>query len=239
MDWRRVPGSSSGQRWQESIASTVSGDRIRREIEKFLEEKDPAKPILRALETGLLASVFPALVHGEHVGRLAAATRVGEFEVNDPLSWIVALAYPLSRGEAEGLIGRLNMPGGWARAVGEAVRLRQLEPELNGPGMAASELNRKLGDFDIRTVAVAARITGQPEVARNLERFLEDYGSTRPVLNGNDLLEMGVPPGPAVGRALASLRDLRIDRKINTEEEEREWVRGMVCSENYWTPRAT
>ncbi|MDE2778646.1 MAG: CCA tRNA nucleotidyltransferase [Chloroflexota bacterium] len=233
----------TGKQFQAAVAGkycdTVSGDRIRRELEKSLEEKDPAKPILRALETGLLASVFPALVHGEQVGRLAAATLDGEFEVSDPISWIVALAYPLSTGEAEGLIGRLNMPGGWARAVREAVRLRHLEPALNGPGMASSELNRKLGDFDIRTVAVAARITGQPEVARNLERFLEEYGSTRPVLNGNDLLEMGVPPGPAVGRALASLRDLRIDRKINTEEEEREWVRGMVSSKNYWTPRAT
>ena len=218
---------------------TVSGDRIRREIEKFLEEKDPAKPILRALETGLLASVFPALVHSEYVGRLAAASNDGVGAACDPLAWVVALVYPLSMGEAEGLIGRLNMPGVWARAVRESVQLRNLEPALAGAGMAASELNRRLEEFESRTLAVAARITENPEVAGNLERFLEENGNFGPVLNGNDLLAMGVPPGPAVGRALASLRDLRIDRKINSEEEEREWVRGMVSSENYGTPRAT
>jgi len=233
----------TGEQFQAAVegkyCDTVSGDRIRREVEKFLEENDPAKPILRALETGLLASVFPALVHCEHAGRLAAASRSGEGAVTDPLSWIVALAYPLSMGEAEGLIGRLNMPGGWARAVREAVRLRNLEPAISGSAMAASELNRSLEDFEIRTISVVARITENPEVAGNLGRFLEEYGNIRPVLNGNDLLELGVPSGPAVGRALASLRDLRIDRKIHTEEEEREWVRGMVSSENYGTPRAT
>ena len=233
----------TGQQFQAAVegkyCDAVSGDRIRREIEKFLEEKDPAKPILRALETGLLASVFPALVHGEYVARLAAASSSSEPGSCCPLSWIVALAYPLSMGEAEGLTRRLNMPGNWARTVRESAELRNLEPALKGAGIPASELNRRLEDFEIRTIAVAARITKEPEVARNLERFLEEYGTFRPVLKGNDLLAMGVPPGPAVGRALASLRDLRIDRKISTEDEEREWVRGMVSSKNYGTQQAT
>ena len=219
--------------------AAVSGDRIRRELEKFLEEKFPAKPLLRAVETGLLASVFPALTHSVYVERLAVPSKDDQLQNWHPLSWIVALVYPLSLVEAERLIGRLNMPGAWSKAVLESVRLHQLEPALDFTGMSASELHRLLEDLEIRNISVAARITDRTEVARNLERYIGEYQNLTPALNGNDLLAMGVPPGPAVGLALASLRDLRIDRRVCSEEEEREWVRGLVATENYGTSQAS
>ncbi|MCY4367370.1 MAG: hypothetical protein OXE17_14275 [Chloroflexi bacterium] len=233
----------TGEQFRAAVAGrycdTVSGDRIRRELEKFLEEIDPAKPILRAVETGLLPSVFPALVQSDYVGRLAASSIDNQLMICYPLSWIVALVYPLSSEEAEGLIGRLNMPGAWARAVRESVKLHQLETALSGTGMAASELHRFLEDFEIWTIGAVARITDRAVVAGNLERYIEEYQDLSPALNGNDLLAMGVPPGPAVGKALASLRDLRIDRKVLSEEEEREWVRELLAVEKYGTSQGT
>lgn len=42
----------------------------------------------------------------------------------------------------------------------------------------------------------------------------------RPILRGDDLLELGVLPGPAVGQMLRVLRAARLDGEVQTLEDE-------------------
>ena len=73
-------------------------------------------------------------------------------------------------------------------------------------------------------------IGDSPEMARNLNRYVAGSGDLKPVLRGGDLLEMGVPQGPMMGRVLAELRDMRLDRRVTSEEEERQWVKKRLVT---------
>jgi hypothetical protein len=52
----------------------------------------------------------------------------------------------------------------------------------------------------------------------------------QPRLTGGDLLALGVPRGPRVGRALAMLRRHRLDGEAGSLAEERELVKEWLTS---------
>lgn len=59
------------------------------------------------------------------------------------------------------------------------------------------------------------------------EKFLEDH--FKPELNGHDLMrEFGIKPGPKIQEILESLREERIEGKIKTVEDEKEWVKNTL-----------
>ena len=49
-------------------------------------------------------------------------------------------------------------------------------------------------------------------------------GLVPPLLSGNDLMALGVPPGPRLGALLRSLRDRQLQDELRTPEEARAWV---------------
>jgi hypothetical protein len=50
-------------------------------------------------------------------------------------------------------------------------------------------------------------------------------------LNGNDLIAMGVPKGPEIGRLLEALLVARLDGEIATEAEERDYISALLSSQ--------
>jgi len=49
-----------------------------------------------------------------------------------------------------------------------------------------------------------------------------------PLLTGVDLIELGVNPGPGLGRLLAELRELQLQDELRTPEQAREWVKLQI-----------
>ena len=49
-----------------------------------------------------------------------------------------------------------------------------------------------------------------------------------PLLNGNDLIELGVQPGPEMGKLLADLREKQLHDEIQNAEEAKRWVTGRM-----------
>ena len=217
---------------RERLCDTLSGDRLRHEMERMAEEERPERSLSRAAELGLLSAIVPGLAGAGFAGRWAAAqeTRSGDALTGCAL-WLGALAYPLSPSDGERFISRLNLRVSWAKLVREVIRLRTLEPELEKPGMLSSELFLLLEGIGEDAVAVATALTDSPVVAKNLRTYLDDSRQVATSLRGGDLLNLGVPPGPTVGNALTRLRNARLDRQVNSEAEERQWVRDLVAAE--------
>jgi poly(A) polymerase len=46
-----------------------------------------------------------------------------------------------------------------------------------------------------------------------------------PLLTGDDLIKLGMQPGPAMGRLLAELREKQLADEIKTKQRARTWVR--------------
>jgi tRNA nucleotidyltransferase (CCA-adding enzyme) len=62
----------------------------------------------------------------------------------------------------------------------------------------------------------------------HLRRYLDDYRFVCPMLNGNDLLELGMPQSELVGKVLEDIRCMRLDGIITTRQGEVEYVNSCL-----------
>jgi tRNA nucleotidyltransferase (CCA-adding enzyme) len=139
--------------------------------------------------------------------------------------------YHLSPADGEGVISRLNLPNSWARVVRDTIELRRREAELSADCLRGSQIYYLLEGLSEEAVLAVLYLTASALVGQRLGQFLNELSGVRPVLNGQDLLEMGVPAGPQLGQILRRLQEARLDRKVKTETDERRLVREILSGE--------
>ena len=61
-----------------------------------------------------------------------------------------------------------------------------------------------------------------------LDEYLTKLTSIRPDLDGHDVIALGVPRGPRVGEALQMLKNARLDRTVESRNDETLLVRQFV-----------
>ena len=216
----------------------VSGDRLRHELARMFAETRPGPPLLRAVELGILPAIHPDWGRVDYLQRWAESSPeiIKETGLSNPcreLTWLAALVYPSSDGAGEGLISRLNMPKVWAAVVRDTISLRQQERVIADPALPPSRLCGLLEGVSLAAVAAVAGLTDSPAVSRALRRYLVELRHLKPALLGDDLLAMGLPPGPAVGAALAQLRAARQDGRARDAAGERRWVTKWLAANNF------
>ena len=222
---------------QQGHVTCLTSDRLRHELERILEEDRPDLALGRALELGALAAIHPCLGDSMAPSRLKAiaafdsARRESHGTGVGPLAYIAALIYPLTGGQAEELINRLNMPKAWTRPVRDVIVLREREKDIAVPDLRPSRLVPLVEGLSTEAVLAVSLLTDSSTVARRLTEYLNELQYQAPALNGNDLLALGVPAGPLVGQILEKLREARLDGEVSTEEDERRLVREILTRE--------
>tara|TARA_B100001245_G_C22632216_1_gene311356 strand:- start:130 stop:468 length:339 start_codon:yes stop_codon:yes gene_type:complete len=95
------------------------------------------------------------------------------------------------------------------------------------PSDIASKLEN-LSDIALDVLVVAV---DNNDIRKNIERFRDDLRYVEPITNGKDLLELGLFPGPGLGRILLRLKVAWLDGDISSKEEENELVEVLVAEE--------
>ncbi len=193
------------------IVGNVSGARLRAELELTLAEPRVA-PALRCLDevgglTGLFGlgadwSLLEALDEQRH-----------EHGVPDE-AYLLALFLASDDAAAREHLEAFH----WPRRYGQ-VRDR-LRAMLRAEHVA---------DEDLESLDEAARVLLRclsPDLASRLTRLEE--GPPRRRLRGRDVLDLGLAPGPAVGRILDEVARARADQRVQTFEDEVEMARQLV-----------
>ena len=203
-------------------ADAVSGDRWRQEFQKIFEEPQAFKMLIRAIGLGVLAAIHPALSDSRPLAILAGEGGLA------PSDLLAALAMPLSAADGEGVSSRLNLPTDWARVVRDTIVLQGILPEITGPSVSPSKVCSALEKLDADAIAAAARLSLDIQLASRLRRYLDVWRLVSPVLTGDDLLAMGVPPGSDVGEVLRELNSAKLDGLVGGEDEERALVNQII-----------
>jgi len=211
-----------------SLLDSISGDRLRREMDLIFQERQPHLALTRLTALGVLQALYSPLGHGTAVeSQLSSLQReVAELQ---PLHYLAWLAYPLQPSEAEGFIARLKMPKRWASVVRDAVSARESAAALEKE-ISPLAVYRRLKDLSLEAVQVAAALERETSHARdNLNRYIHQWRSVRPLLTGRDLVQLGVPQGPRVGELLDSLREARLEGRVHTREAEKALIRQLLA----------
>jgi len=211
------------------FVTAVSAERVAAELRAMLSRPGRGHAIELLLDTGLAAAVLPELappVVGQAIWREAARIIDAFDEPDLPMALAVlaehAGAEVLARVRARlRLSNREAVAATWLRdgvtAFGSGDPATR--PWSHVQPLVAHECAAALADV-VR--ARAARGRGDPAAAAWFTRQ-----TTRPqneidppaLVSGDDLLAAGVPPGKAVGAALARIRSLQLDGLVATKAE--------------------
>lgn len=222
-----------------ALLAAVSPARLGREIVRTLGEAEPESAFARLAEIPSACSALGLSLRGAD-DRMAATFRALRAKCGEhpsPAAYLAALqAVGALRATFTARLALTEGESGAIREVGDAVRLavRAAEGDPGLPGFvdAADRLNAHAmaaGAAALTAHAVAGVAPHAADLAAaRLQRYLQEWRGLRPRLNGNDLLALGVPPGPAVGRAIARLRAARIRGETQSIDDETALVRELV-----------
>jgi tRNA nucleotidyltransferase (CCA-adding enzyme) len=183
----------------------VSGDRVRREVQKLLAEPRRRAALAMAERLG----IWKALGGGLRFDRRTAArlARAERAAAKSPagttwLGWLLVWAADVTPRAAALLAARLNLSRADARVLRGWPAMRRTLGRSEGAAASA------LSDEELfAAAALSGRGSRGADAAPDL------------TVRGRDLVAAGLPEGPAIGRALAATRLARRAGRIGPDEE--------------------
>lgn len=209
-----------------SMLDTISGDRIRHELELILEEDTPEQILERAEVLGVLQQLHPSLRGNGWVAERFREAR--EKAIADSALYLLLLTCHLSEADIEHLIARLKIVGELGRNMRQVPRLTEVLPSLDDNALPPSGIYRLLKRYHHKTIAACSLASNSPIIRSNLERYLNHICYVKPLMDGEDLKNMGVKPGPRLGSMLETLREARLNGQVITKEDEEALVRQLM-----------
>lgn len=213
-----------------AIMDRVSGDRLRHELERILEEYYPEKVFYRAERLGVLRHLHPALEGngwlGEHFDRAREASGGSKPEVN---LYLVLLAWRLDDEALKSFVERLKFGAEAARVLKDIPALKRALPGLTAPELKPSGVYYLLERHRPETIRAAVLVTDSALVRQRLELYLSTLRFVETSLSGNDLKKMGVAEGKRMGALLKALKEAKLNGEVKTREAERKLVRKWLA----------
>ena len=201
----------------------IKGDRVRHELQRIFLEDNAASILQMAQELGVLSAIYPGLGVDERV--LATLRQASaEPEADKELLLLVLLTYSLPTSELPGIVSRLNMVSSWARVVRDAGAVKNNFDSLRTPDLTPSRIHALLRGAGVEAVRGCALAVDDDLVVQRLEHYLTELRHVNTMLKGDDLIALGVPQGPMVGRLLNGLLAARLDGELVSREDEEDYV---------------
>jgi len=225
----------------------VSGPRLFRELELILCEPEPWPAVVRLDQLGLLKRIHPSLDADERLGQafLEAGRAISWYELlfADPpcQTWQVYLLCLTARLGDEVLpafLQRLGLPPRLRQLLSvERVEARDVSARLHrslrrSGRTRPSEASRLLRPFSTEMLLFMLALSGSEAFRRCLTQYVTQWRNETVSLDGDDLQELGLPPGPQYREILQAVLDARLDGKVASRREELALVRKRYGSQS-------
>ena len=213
-----------------AMLDTISGDRIRHELELVLKETYPEKFFLRADQLRVLSQLQPGLKgNGGLSARFEQARQVSSPNLPPTVLYLALLTYTLTGEQVEQIVERLRLPRPLVQTLRGTCQLKAETASLAAADLKPSHIYRILRGYAPAALTATSLATDSPVVSRNIRQYLTRFRYIKPALTGEDLKTMGLTPGPRISEILDQLRAARLDEEVTNRQEEerlvREWLR--------------
>jgi len=210
-----------------AMLKTISGDRIRHELELILKEDLPEKMLQRAGELGVLKEIHPSL-HGN--GLLKEVFQQARSTTRSPAIalYFSLMLYYFSHEEGEDFIARLRLPRSIARAIRDTLDLKENIFFLSTAQLSPSDIYELLESHHPLSILANAIYSDSVLQRKRLYLYLNKLRFVKTALDGEALQQIGIPPGPRMGEILRELHEARLDQRVKSREEEEKLVRQWI-----------
>lgn len=200
---------------------TISGDRVRHELERTFEEAEPEQALQRLDALGLLSALHPGLRFGPEKARALAGAR------HEPLSvaqlqgvcWCL-FGWGMDAATLESLRVRFSLKRSVVSDIADALAVAGLELQLDRPDLGPSGVFDLLHGRSHVALLTAGLLFSRPAARRNIALYLSRLRHVRPLLVGEDLRQLGYSDGPGMGEALSALRAARLNGEVASRADE-------------------
>ncbi len=218
----------------------ISSERIARELELMLTDKNRSRALQLAYDSGLLHIVLPGMGKGQ---LLKGLTTLGQLKGNISARQQGCLAMVLAgllidcggRDDVIRICRHLKLSN---RLQSDTVWLVEGCHKLIAcPPASKSELKlwlaKPLFGWLLRLCRCYLKASGSSlAVLYMINRAIKQLGdepvSPRPLLNGNDIIKLGIAAGPEVGMVLKQLYIAQLENDIKNKTQARQWVRHYI-----------
>jgi len=204
------------------MLDTISGDRIRHELELIFEEKQPEVAVRRLAELRVLQRISPAFKGDGWIAEKFDKARRLKKPAQLPSLYFCLLIYSFNESEIEQLLSRLNISTKLSRAIHDTLRLKAKLPLMDTSPLRPSEIYYLLQEYE--PVAIQANATAsEPSMAHQyLQLFLTKLRYVKTSLDGEELKRLGISAGPEMGQVLQILHKAKLDGEVRTKADEKE-----------------
>jgi tRNA nucleotidyltransferase (CCA-adding enzyme) len=211
------------------MLDTISGDRVRHELELVLKEELPEKVLHRAEELGVLGRLHPSLKGSGWLAKKFGQARGLYYPESPPVGlYLALLGYRLTEDESKELIAYLRPAKPLAQTIRDTLDLKAGLEVLADSRLPRSSLYYLLEGYSPTGITANQLATDSPVARRHLKLYLGKLRYIKPALTGDDLLKMGIRPGPRMKEILHRLHTTRLDGKVRSKQGEVEMVRGSI-----------
>ena len=213
-----------------AMMDRISGDRLRHELERILEETYPEKVFYRAERLGVLRQLHPALGGNGWLGEHFDMSRqtCGSPKIDIKL-YLALLVWRIDDEALKAFLERLKFGGEAVRVLRDIPGLKQALPALAVQELTPSSIYHILERHRPETILAAVLVTDSAPVRQRLELYLSTLRFVELSLSGNDLKKMGVPAGKRMGALLKALKEAKLNGEVTTREGERKLMRKLLA----------
>ncbi len=219
------------------LLDRVSGERLRDELALVLEEACAGAILSRLQALRLLSAIHPALdwdawLEARFIDARAfqppESWRLEETPQPERLQYALWMAR-LDANQVSAVCDRLHFSLAMRAVVVDTNRLTHAVPRWP-TGIAPSDVAARLDEArEESLVAAWLALADVPPAREILTSYLVSWRHMAPATDGRVLREAGLPPGPAYGRILATLRAAWLDGQLETADQERELLRALLA----------
>jgi tRNA nucleotidyltransferase (CCA-adding enzyme) len=217
----------------------LSGRRVFSELRQICEEENPAAAIRRMADFDLLKVIHPSVVFNKELAALLD-------NVKSVLAWhdLMFMEEPCQRwtlyfmamirncdlSTSEEICRNLELSPRMAKLLCQeriAAQNRLCRLEMRLPEKA-SELYAHLRHFRTEMILFMMASTERKSVQKAISNYFIELRKIEPLTSGQDLIAMGLTPGPFFKAILEAVLDAKLNKEVDSREDELDFIRAMV-----------
>jgi tRNA nucleotidyltransferase (CCA-adding enzyme) len=219
-----------------NLFSMLSGPRLYEELRLAFHETEPVKTLKKLSEYGLLKVIHPSLVLNDALEATLKSMQETlswfnllflEEKTDKGLLYLMALISGLTDEDLNAAVERLSPPPRIRdliiKGISQTKNILNRFP-VNDP-VGTYTLFRNLG---VETILFVMALSKDRKKQKVISHYLTELRNIKPVLTGEDLKQMGLPPGPVYSEILSRLLEAKLRGEARDYEDEEAFVRRFI-----------
>lgn len=221
---------------ESGVFDAVSRERIGFEFDILLKEKNFAGILKRMLNLGILEKIYPEIELTDktleiienidnNVSLLQKNLQFNE-NIDKILLYILLLHYNMDGEKVPGSVSKMRLERDFKRELTSLINTRDksLPMLLSKEGASNYDIYLAFKDASIEVLAALYFMNESHVVHEGILKYLNSLRCIKPCITGKDLIKLGIRPGPEFGEILQGILREKVNGKINTFEDELEYV---------------